>query len=329
MLFRLRLLIVCAVFACCLLPLVRSVAADFSLHEEEDGMTVNLDGELFTRYLTRSHTRPVLWPVIGPTGDRMTRGYPLGEGQPDESRDHVHHRSIWIGYEGVNGYDFWQEKQKGATRAYPAGEIRHREFAKLECPGETATIVTKNDWLSDEGKKICEDERTWQFGTDGENRWLDCRFVLTASEGELRFADSKEGFFAVRVPHSMTVDSKRGGRIENSRGQTDAAAWAQSAEWVDYTGPVRGKTVGIAILEHPESFNYPGAWHVRTYGLFAANPLAKIAFGRDAGDIHKRPLRLVLQPGDTLTLRHRIVLHEGDTESADVAAMHADYLKQE
>ena len=43
--------------------------------------------------------------------------------------------------------------------------------------------------------------------------------------------------------------------------------------------PVEGKTVGVAILNHPDSFRFPTTWHVRTYGLFAANPFGWHDFG--------------------------------------------------
>ncbi len=69
----------------------------FSLTQEDDGITLNIDGELFTRYLTQSGPRSVLWPVIGPTGEPMTRAYPVGKGDEPEAEDHVHHRSLWIG----------------------------------------------------------------------------------------------------------------------------------------------------------------------------------------------------------------------------------------
>lgn len=306
----------------------RAVATEqheFSLTQEKDAITVNLDGKLFTRYLIRSGSRPVLWPVIGPTEQAMTRGYPVGEGQLDEAHDHIHHRSVWIGYEGVNGFDFWQEKEPGVQRAFPAGEVRHREFVAADCPGETATIVTANDWRAPDGHKVCEDVRTWTFGTDGDQRWMDCRFVLSASEGELRLADSKEGFFALRVAHSLRVDNNQGGKIVTSRGLTDADAWGQPAEWVDYSGPIGDEIVGIAILSHPETLNFPAAWHVRTYGLFAANPLAKIAFTSNAGDVRKRPLRMTLAPGESITLHYRIVLHRGDAEDANIEAKQAAY----
>lgn len=299
--------------------------SELSINHDDDGVTINIGGKLFTRYITKSGRRPVLWPVIGPTGEPMTRVYPMGEGSADEARDHIHHRSVWLGYEGINGVDFWHEPGSG-DKPFPFGEQRHREFARVECDGSMATIVTTNDWLDPDGKKVCEDERTWTFGTDGDARWLDCRLVLTASEGELRFADSKEGFLAVRVAHSMNVDNKLGGKIVSSRGLTDGAAWAQPAEWVDYHGPLKGEKAGIAMFAHPETFNFPPAWHVRTYGLFAANPLAKLAFTDTDSDIRERPLRMTLAKGESLVLHYRIVLHRGDEKAARLADRYAEYI---
>ncbi len=332
--FKSRKLISFATVYCCLqvasAPCVgdEHPAQQFSVSQEEDGVTVMLDGELFTRYLKNSKTKPVLWPVIGPTGEPMTRAWPVSDSSVEEAQDHPHHRSIWITYEGVNEVDFWQEKEKGKARPYPAGIQKHREFKKVESKGDSAVIVAVTDWIGPEGNKICEDERTWTFGTDGDQRWLDCRFVLTASEGELRLADSKEGFFAVRVADSMNVDHKLGGRIVSSRGLTDEAAWAQPAEWVDYQGPVAGETVGIAIFTHPESLNYPAPWHVRTYGLFAGNPLGKLAFTEEKGDIRERPLRMALAPGESIVLHYRIVLHRGDEQEAKLSEKYAEYIAE-
>jgi hypothetical protein len=319
-----RLLICAAILI--LTPLVAH-AAELSICQTADGVAVNIDGDLFTKYLIKSERRPVLWPVIGPTGQPMTRAYPVAESTVEEAQDHPHHRSIWIGIEGVNDVDFWQEPASG-KKAYPPGEQRHQKFAKVECDGKTATIVAETDWLDPDGKKICEDERTWTFGTASDDRWLDCRMVLTASEGELTFADTKEGFFALRVADSMNVDHKTGGRIVNSRGQEDAAAWAQAAEWVDYQGPVAGENAGIAIFAHPETLNYPEPWHVRTYGLFAANPLGKIAFTNNAGDVKKRPKSATLPKNAQFILRHRIVLHRGDENEAKLAEKYKEYITE-
>ena len=140
----------------------------------------------------------------------------------------------------------------------------------------------------------------------------------------MKFGDTKEGTFGLRVPDSMRVDSKKGGQIVNSRGQTgEDACWGQPAEWVDYHGPVDGQTVGIAILNHPGSFRYPARWHVRNYGLFAVNPFAEHEFAKDTS----HPVSYTLPQGKVLLLRYRILLHHGDEKQGKVAEAFTDYAK--
>ena len=114
---------------------------------------------------------------------------------------------------------------------------------------------------------------------------IDFEIEIHATDGDVTFHDTKEGMFGLRVASSMDVAKKTGGRITNAEGLTDDKAWGQASPWVDYVGPVQGKTLGIAILNHPQSFRYPTTWHVRTYGLFAANPFGWHDFGRsEKGD---------------------------------------------
>ena len=46
-----------------------------------------------------------------------------------------------------------------------------------------------------------------------------------------------------RLNAAIKAFEAKGGKILNSRAQTDDKAWGMPAEWVDYTGPVGGKTV--------------------------------------------------------------------------------------
>ncbi len=293
------------------------VAAEFDVVQADDGLTVNVDGKLFTRYLIKSGAKPVLWPVLGPTGKEMTRAYPMRDARTDERNDHVHHRSFWFTHGDVNGVDFWAE-----TKGH--GNIVHREFVEV-AGGKNATIVSRNDWIGPDGKKICEDQRHLTFGADDNARWVDFDVVIRASDGEVKFGDTKEGCFGVRVAGTMKVTSKKGGTIINSEGQKDADAWGKPAKWVDYHGPVNGEMLGVAILNHPSSFRYPTYWHVRTYGLFTANPFGLHHFkgSSDHDGSH------TLKKGESFTLRHRVLLHKGDEETGCVADVFADYASQE
>jgi hypothetical protein len=147
---------------------------------------------------------------------------------------------------------------------------------------------------------------------------------VKATAGPVTFGDTKEGAFGVRVPTTMDVNSKMGGKIVNAEGLMDDAAWGKQSPWVDYFGPVEGETLGVAILNHPSSFRYPTYWHVRTYGLFAANPFGVKDFTKDK----EKSGAYTIESGKTMNLRYRVIFHSGDQAAAKIADRFAEYSKQ-
>ena len=290
-------------------------AAELGVKPSDERIEVSIDGKPFASYLFvggKDGDRPVVWPIVGPTGKESTRSWPIGKAKPGEATDHPHHRSLWFAHGDVDGIDFWAE---GAR----CGKIVHRRLIKAEASDGTATIETENDWMDANGKKICVDVRTLRFGANDDARWIDFDIAITAGERAVTFRDTKEGAFAIRVPAAMSVNAKRGGKIVNSRGETDDDAWGKPAEWVDYHGPVEGETLGIAIFNHPSSFRFPTHWHVRTYGLFAANPFGELAFTGKGDGAHK------LAKGETVSLRYRVYFHRGDEKKGRVARAYEGY----
>jgi hypothetical protein len=84
---------------------------------------------------------------------------------------------------------------------------------------------------------------------------------------------------------------------------------------------VDGKIVGIAIFDHPDNPRHPTWWHVRDYGLFAANP-----FG--VHDFEKKPKGtgdFTIPAGQSVTFRYRFYLHKGDEQQAGVAEQYREY----
>lgn len=112
-------------------------------------------------------------------------------------------------------------------------------------------IRTKDDWLGHDGERVCADERTLKFHKAGANRIIDVDMTLKATNGPAVFGDTKEGMFGLRLASSMDVKRREGGQITNAEGVTDVAARGKTSLRADYTGPVEGKTVGIAVLNHP------------------------------------------------------------------------------
>lgn len=307
----------------------------YSLEPHDGGVRVLLDGELSADYLVKSKSKPIIWPLVGPSGKKMTRDYPMIGDSKNEAHDHPHHRSMWFTHGDVNGVDFWLEGGQG-------GLIEHQEFKSLSA-GNEAVICTSNLWKTADGEPVLSDVRRFTFGTDSTHpdseqagsvgsersyRWVDCEIELIASHGDVNFGDTKEGSFGLRIAESMKVDAKgeqAGGKIVNSKGDEDKSAWGVPAEWVDYCGPIGDETYGIAILCHPSTFNFPNRWHVRTYGLFAANP-----FGIHHFTGQKEPTAgMVLPSGDSWLLRYRVVLHSGSTDEAKIGDQFEKFAKRE
>lgn len=301
-----------------------SIAAEMEVAVDDEGATITIDGELFTRYVLNSGTKPILYPVIGPTGKPVTRGYPMEPVGPDERDDHIHHRSIWFGYQGINGINFWTEPGDPSKLDSQHGRQVHKGFKTVELDNDTVVLVTENDYVDSNGKVVASDERTCRFGADDQTRWIDYTVKLWSPEGPLVLDDTKEGAFAVRVAGGVKVDAKQGGKIVSSNGDEDAEAWGKPAAWVDYHGPVEGETVGIAILAHPTSLQAEPRWHVRNYGLFAANPIgAKLYSGGQVEGGLERP------ENEPIVLRHRVLIHKGDHLDADIAGAYANYAESE
>lgn len=291
-----------------------TLAAEVAVKETPTGADVLIDGNLFTRYVKKSGAKPILYPIIGPGEMPMTRNYPMTAAGPDEKNDHIHHRSFWFTHGAVNDTDFWAETGD------KLGTIEHRGFKKL-AGGEEGVIVADSDWVDRHGKTILKDERTYKFGVLGDARFIDLDVTLTATDAPVKFGDTKEGSFGIRVAGTMKVEAKKGGEIVNSHGDKDAKAWGKRAPWVDYHGPIGAKTGGVAILEHPSSFRAPTYWHVRTYGLFAANPFGVHDFEGDKSQDGS----YTLPPGQSITFSYRVLLHAGDEKAADVAGAFESY----
>jgi hypothetical protein len=241
-----------------------------------------------------------------------------------------------FGHEDIDGTDTWQERATfepllkdpkhaatGQKRIDRVGSERHRDFTKLEADADHATIVETLDYLDAHGKRLLSEERRITFHLIDDMRAIDFDQDLIASEGPVTFGDSKDAGLGIRVPTSMAVDSKQGGRIINSNGIEDAKAWGQHADWCEYDGPVDGEHLGIAFLDHPSSFHHPTLWHVRTYGLFCANPFGAHAFDPKLPDAPTQ-----LKQGDRLKLRHRLLFHTGDEKSAKIAEAYETYAKE-
>lgn len=282
--------------------------------ESGDVLEVTINGEPFTQYHFKNVSRPFLYPVLGPGGAPMTRDWPMNEG-PNDEKDHPHHRSLWYAHGEINGVDFWSESTN-------AGKTVHDGFIEVSSGPDVGVIKSRQKLVATDGRIIATDVRTIRIHNTEPYRLMDYEVTIHASEGDLVLGDTKEGTMAIRVAPTINLKGKVAqGRIVNSEGVRDGDTWGKRAEWCDYYGPVNGQTVGVAIFDHPANPRHPTWWHVRDYGLFAANPFGQHDFEKKEKGVGD----LKVKAGDSVTFRYRFYFHEGTTEEAGVAARFATF----
>jgi len=291
-----------------------------NIAEQGDKLVIEIGGLPFAEYHYQNVSKPYLYPLLGPDGVPMTRDWPMKD-VPGEEHDHPHHRSLWYAHGEINGQDFWSESDK-------AGKTVHQKFELVESGPEVGIIKSFNKLVGRDGKVVCTDERTFRFYNRTDQRLFDFEITMRATEGPITFGDTKEGTMAVRLAESMRLTGPKNkpgqGHIINSEGVRDGATWGKRAKWCDYNGPVNGQIVGMAIFDNPDNPRHPTWWHVRDYGLFAANP-----FG--VHDFEKKPAgtgNLTVPLGSSITFRYRFYMHNGDEKQADVAGQYAQYVAE-
>ena len=311
--------------AAALLPLLcTAVMAQVDLKSEKDRVAITIDGQPFTNlYLGPSFAKPFLWPLRSVAGVIVTRRWPIEEIATD-SHDHPHHRGLWIGYGDINGINFWEsEPESKVSPENPSkkGTVRLKKLDEAKSGSKAGHITATFSWQDPEGKEVLEEQRTFTFYRDADIRRIDVDTQLEAKVGA-RFADTKEGFFAIRVADSLA--GKNGGILTNSEGaQTEKDVWGKRADWVDYVGTADNQKVGILIMDDARNFRHPPHWHARDYGLFAVNPFGERAFDPKAGQGGT-----LLTAGHSLRFRYRVIIHSGDVSKKTIAAWYAGYRLQ-
>jgi hypothetical protein len=225
-----------------------------------------VDGKERTRWhFGPNYPRPFFYPFPGPaSGLSLTRmGHP---GAPD----HDHHRSIWFAHQSVSGVNFWTD--------VTSAKVTQKQWLCYDDGDDEARMAVRLGWADGHDPKdlLVQDLFAAMIpGPDGET-FLDIQTQFKPTAATLEFGKTNFGFLAVRVAKAISVFFG-GGTLTNSLGKVgEKEIFAQSAEWVDYSGTQPGDhKEGFTFFDHPSNPGHPTPWHVREDGwMGAANCLA-------------------------------------------------------
>ncbi len=272
------------------------------LKKQGDTIEVTIGGAPFATYHTSKESpKPFFSPVRSAGGAVITR--PL-----ENPEDHKHHKGVWVAIDEVNEIKYWAED----------GKIENASVKLIQAEGNPARMQVTNHWLGPDGKPVLIE--TTEIAIHA-NRLMAYDIRFTPGSGPVTFDDTKEGLFGIRLCNSMR-EREGGSTVDDEGVKGTKALWGKEHKWIDYTGPIDGKTHGAALFDHPENPR-KSRYHVRNYGLFTISPFGQKAYTGGASPAN--PLRL--KTGETYRLRYGLYVHPGDTESADVAKVYASWVK--
>ncbi len=302
-----------------------------------------IDGELFTSYIYPEEIKkPVLWPVMSPAGNMLTRSFPLINKEGDRS-DHPHHVGVWLNYGDVNGLDFWNNSEAIAPEKRDGyGTIFHRSMDKVESGQGSALLISSSDWKSPDQTVMLEEQSSFSFLAGEKIRIIDRTTTLKAVIDEVKFTDNKEGMFAIRVARELELPSENPtelvdshgvvtrvekmdntlvkGNYRSAEGVEGKEVWGTRCRWMKLSSEINGEQVSLIIIDHPSNVGYPTYWHARDYGLFAANTLGQKVFSDG-----KNELNFSLKKGESVTFKYRLIVAGEYLSDAQINKLADDY----
>jgi len=233
----------------------------------DDQVSLQIDGvEKVRWHFDAKYPRPFFYPILGPSGQTLTRmGHP-------GAQNHDHHRSVWWAHAKVDGEDYWSEN--GGT------QIRQQMWLAYADSDAEAIMATRAAWINKAGQPVLEQEMTASVRPGPRDEWfLELQSTFTPKKAQVMLEQSNFGLFAVRVAAGV-AEFWGDGKLTNSEGaEGEPAIFGQSAAWMDYSGAVgvrrNGKRVtvteGITYFDHEANPSYPSHWHVREDGWMGAS----------------------------------------------------------
>ena len=300
-----------------------------SFKNGKTSVDVSVGGKSFTSYFFPGENvlkKAVLFPLISAKGTTITRGYPMAP-RAGERVDHPHHVGMWLNYEDVNGFDYWNNSTNiiASLQTHKMGTIVHSSIIKQDA--KKGLLVVSADWIDNDGKgqKVLQEKTTYVFSGTADSRTVDRITTLTAVADRVLFKDVKDGMFAIRVARQLEIPSNKpdvftdahgvetkvpvmdntgvSGDYLSSEGVKGEAVWSTRAKWMNLHGEMDNHSISVTIFDHPSNVSYPSYWHARGYGLFAVNPLGAKVFSNG-----KDERNLTLKKGESVTFRYRTLI---------------------
>jgi len=280
----------------------------FLFTETGEGIELSEDGKPVFFYQKINKTVPAmgvfnnyLHPVYDLKGEIITEEFP---------RDHLNHRGIFWAWHQL----FIDNKSLGdgwIMENLSQDIVRTENITNGKSAILDLVVLWKSKSLENGGPYIEEKTTIIVHKREKNIRKIDFEITLKPLVPGIQIGGSADekgyGGFCTRIimPDNLTFTSENGPL-------TPQNLQIISGPWMDFswTSESTGNKSGLAILCHPSTPNYPAPWILRQKAS-----MQNIVFpGRDRIKLDK-----------PVTLRYRVIIHDGEAKDHDIPELQAEY----
>ena len=291
-------------FIAAILVFLPSSAVEISAEKIGSKINVTVNGRFFTSYIFSDDEKyPFFYPVNGPASGASVTSMRNGV--------YPHHSSLFFGCDMVNGGNYWQE---GLER----GRIISENTEILKEGSDMVVISNECIWSRPGAPSPIKDTRRIVI-TSPTEKLIQLDITITMKMlMDVHIPRTSHSLFSARMAADLSV--AYGGTMINAQGDMgEKETFGEKSPWIDYYGSRGDVTEGLAIMQHPSNPWYPSTWFTRDYGFMSPTPMNWPADGKET----------FFAKGQEITLRYRVLVHDGDHEEVKIAELFDQYCKEE
>jgi hypothetical protein len=278
----------------------------------KDAATISIfDGDrpVFRYRSTGVPMKPYADQLFSPAGVQVLR---------DSPSDHKHHHGLMYAVK-VDNVDFWAEftSQYGVQRPQSLSGIKATTHDGVGQAG----FVQQLNWIGPASPKPMMVERRAINVLSAADldatlvQWCCC---LQTPPGKDSIVVGGDHYFGLGMRFLVSMD--RGGHFFNADDKTGSIVRGDElltpTKWCAYTAKADGKTVTVAVLDHPGNLRHPAT-------MFTMNtPFAYMSATRNEW---KQPI--TVKAGHPLKLCYAVALWDGEVDKATVEKLYQRWLK--
>ncbi len=231
----------------------------------------------------------------------------------DAPHDHLHHHAMMFAV-AVDGVNFWEEHSPQAGKE--VGQQPRNGTTQTTNGKTTAAFSQDLNWNDSNDQLMLKERRTIELIVENglDASLINWTSALSVPSGKKSVQLGGSHYFGLGIRFVQSMD--KGGKMiaadgKKSRSLPGGFAWIAPARWMAYTAPAEGKTLTVAIFDHPQNPRFPG-------GIFhMTQPFAYLSATIGLGD---KPYEIKAEK--PLTLRYGAALWDGEVGPEKIEAVY-------